>query len=337
MCVDRCVEVAHNYIRIINVLDASLIVTLVVFELEPYYVGGFPLTVWTPYDQTANSRIYAITYLAESISVFIAVIIVLCTDTYILLVLTRLNFNYSLLAERVQHIELPTNSRYGNKIDTYQQMVILIKLHMKINGWTTIFHSIEENSFSFNNILNVFLFFFVSSLMDKVTVIFNELFFVQILQSAVCFATTAFLLIMVNLGLAEILFFMTFLVSYTVEMIEYCYFSDTIASTVNSHSLHIHCSISWHNNWTISPNFLYVQYETISDGAYFGNFLEYDIKTKKAMQILITNINLRPVKIETISIVRYELTLQLFLKVLLDSFLVCSTRWNYSFFNYLSL
>lgn len=125
---------AHNYIRIINVLDASLIVTLVVFELEPYYVGGFPLTVWTPYDQTANSRIYAITYLAESISVFIAVIIVLCTDTYILLVLTRLNFNYSLLAERVQHIELPTNSRYGNKIDTYQQMVILIKLHMKING-----------------------------------------------------------------------------------------------------------------------------------------------------------------------------------------------------------
>lgn len=115
--------------------------------------------------------------------------------------------------------------------------------------------------------------------------------------------------------MADISVIITFLAAYGAEMFQYCYFSSEITATVGIQSQTTH----W---WCILINsvlyvlFLFIeQYDSISNGVIFDDYYKFDSKSKKALRLFINIIDLRPMKLETVSIVRFELSLQLFLKV----------------------
>lgn len=58
------------------------------------------------------------------------------------------------------------------------------------------------------------------------------------------------------------------------------------------------------------------QYDSVSEKANFADILySGDMETGKALALLVYIIDSRPMKIETVSIVRYEMTLEMFLVV----------------------
>lgn len=57
------------------------------------------------------------------------------------------------------------------------------------------------------------------------------------------------------------------------------------------------------------------QYDTISESMFASNFVEFNAKAKKAMLLLMHVTCARPKKIQSSSIVRFELSLEMFLKV----------------------
>ena len=111
------------------------------------------------------------------------------------------------------------------------------------------------------------------------------------------------------------------LLAFGIEMFLYCYFSTRITSTV---SLIVNC-LPYMRYWSNPSNesmtqflscYLWLQYESIPDAVNFSNILQCgDLKTCKAMVLLLKIVDTRPMQIETVSIVRYEMSLEMFLRV----------------------
>lgn len=58
------------------------------------------------------------------------------------------------------------------------------------------------------------------------------------------------------------------------------------------------------------------QYDTISTNIYSCNFTEFDTKTIRAMLLLMQISGARQTKIQTVTLVRFELSLDMFMKVI---------------------
>lgn len=68
------------------------------------------------------------------------------------------------------------------------------------------------------------------------------------------------------------------------------------------------------------------QYDNISESMFASNFVEFNAKAKKAMLLLMHVTGARPKKIQPSSIVRFELSLEMFLKVCRQTGFIHSNR-----------
>lgn len=119
----------------------------------------------------------------------------------------------------------------------------------------------------------------------------------------------------VHLERVQMIFPLLFLAVCVNEMYLFCYFSTRITSTVRLQSIFLWVCVV--ECWEIVLFFCVSQYDTIPYAVNFVNILQSgDLKTSKALVLFIKAIDSRPIKIETVSFVRYEMTLEMFLTVL---------------------
>lgn len=126
-----------------------------------------------------------------------------------------------------------------------------------------------------------------------------------------------------NVDNATLFQLVVFFSTYMLHTGLYCYLSDKITSTVAMIDLFFDFVLSTFTFSTkknfcfhIFPNRLWPsQYELLSDKAYASNFLTFDLGSKKALVLLMSIASNRPMKIEPALFVRFELTLEMFLKV----------------------
>lgn len=74
--------------------------------------------------------------------------------------------------------------------------------------------------------------FLNNRLVKEIQMLFNGLFFVQVIQSALVFANSAFLLIAVDQSKKELMVPAFWLSTFLAEMAIYCYFGNNIIYTV---------------------------------------------------------------------------------------------------------
>lgn len=100
----------------------------------------------------------------------------------------------------------------------------------------------------------------------------------------------------------------------------YCFLSDTISTTVATLQQYLEHFINFLRAFSFSCFFSptcswFEQYEQLSEKAYASNFFAFDIKSMKALMLLMNITNNRPKKIEPVVFVRFEPTLEMLLKV----------------------
>lgn len=99
----------------------------------------------------------------------------------------------------------------------------------------------------------------------------------------------------------------------------YCLYSNNITATVNVQQSRLISRTFDAKSQRSSGLLIFLslskQYDTISTGIYFSNFVEFDEKTKKAMILLMQTADVRPMKIQTVTFVKFELSLEMYVKV----------------------
>ena len=129
----RYVKSAYEPIRILTALAVLGLVVLTSMVFAPICVNKLPLMLWTPFDQYESLSTYMAMYVLDTICATVIGLMVTCFNTYLLLVLVCLNFNYELLGERAARIGHQSSHKRGKQSETYGPMIELIKLHMKMN------------------------------------------------------------------------------------------------------------------------------------------------------------------------------------------------------------
>lgn len=118
-------------------------------------------------------------------------------NIYVFAVMVCLNFCLALFRSRIKRLgyksgrsehwtELPKK-----RLSYYNEVVDYVILHLKMDEWVIIVFGFVVLEFDFIHLL------LNNRLVKEIQMLFNELFFVQVIQSALVFANSAFLLIAV--------------------------------------------------------------------------------------------------------------------------------------------
>lgn len=129
----RYVDAEYRLIRLINVQNALFIIPFAIFSIIPYFLGLFPLSLWTPFDQYADVSIYMTMYAAGVVGAFTTICVCICANTYLHLMFICLHYNYKLVGERVENVGCQSYERNERKADIHAQMIYVIKLNLKTN------------------------------------------------------------------------------------------------------------------------------------------------------------------------------------------------------------
>lgn len=108
-------------------------VMVIFFAIAPYMMHQLPYMLWVPFDPFESFSTYLTMYLLDVMAGWVTYVLFACDNGYIMLVLICLNYNYRLLGERAGHIGNQRTNRNGQPLETYEQAIALIKLHLKIN------------------------------------------------------------------------------------------------------------------------------------------------------------------------------------------------------------
>lgn len=130
---------ARGYIRITEIFLLIVALNLMVFNIIPALAHLLPVLFWLPFDPYATGFRYVSSYAYEASCSIFGTAISSLTSMYMYVVFICLSFNYELLGERAQAISFTNGtdnkkrSPQSSKADVYNDMVDLIKLHLKMN------------------------------------------------------------------------------------------------------------------------------------------------------------------------------------------------------------
>lgn len=139
--------------------------------------------------------------------------------------------------------------------------------------------------------------------------LFNDLFFIQVIQSALVFANSAFLLIAVDQSMKELTLPAFWLSVFLAEMAIYCYFGNNIIYTV--------CMPETFNaiQYQMQLQVFNLQFDGISTSVYCSKFIAFDRKTSQALLLMMTLTGARRMSFTGTGLVKFEMSLQTLLKV----------------------
>lgn len=160
-------------------------------------VHELPFLTWLPYDIQKSLPFFYFMYAFHFGNAVYAGGSNLAVNMFVYSTLVMMEFCLNLLGARLTRLGYgdgqPQNTNLQRKVSCYKDIIKCVQLHLQIDRYRTISHIASRS-----NILALTIDGYHFSVARDVHNLFNNLLYVQVLQSAFLFANSAFLLIAVS-------------------------------------------------------------------------------------------------------------------------------------------